>query len=182
MSRIWQNLEYLSREYQNIQYLNTGVECWVIFLYLLHHHFDPLYLGLLAPHTYFSLASKLYCLLEMSRPQKIPRFSKIPSRKSRDCKSMIPLVPAYRAWLLFLARQLSTVAYPWSGSQVQTPGTIGQSSRPESRHQSLHLCVMRKTVRMRTVPRILEIDITLWNILRLYFRASSHTKILKSIK
>ena len=54
---------------------------------------------------------------------------------------MIPLGPAYRAWLLFLARQLSTVAYPWSGSQVQTPGTIGQSSRPESRHQSLHLSV-----------------------------------------
>ena len=75
----------------------------------------------------------------MSRPQKIPQSHD--SAKSRDWKSMIPLGPAYRAWLLFLARQLSTVAYPWSGSQVQTPGSIGQSSRPESRHQSLHLCV-----------------------------------------
>ena len=66
----------------------------------------------------------------------IPWFSKIPWLKIHD-----PARPCLSRLTSFLARQLSTVAYPWSGSQVQTPGNIGQSSRPESRHQSLHLCV-----------------------------------------
>ena len=75
MSRLWQNLEYLNKEYQNIQYLNTGVECWVIFLYLLQHHFAP---SLPRP------TGPAYWKCPDPKNPAIPGFSKIPSRKSHD--------------------------------------------------------------------------------------------------